>query len=128
VTFIEDVLKQIREWGCFGYYGYGQGAALRVFGTEEKVCMGICPLSEQCWSTHKLRVDAQYPKLAVIRQRARVTAQTEGRQYEMADYTNELAKDLGRPPVGNQAIDPYLAANAMNINNGIEGYPPTWKA
>jgi hypothetical protein len=66
--------KRIRHalvgWECVGFFGYGHGRALRVFGEEvlcgRSVCVDICNNTAVCRKVHHDRMDYRYPQLAQI--------------------------------------------------------------
>lgn len=113
-----------QKWRCFGYYGYGKGAAHRDLKEENlEVCSMICPQRRRCWEAHKQRVDEKYPALAQIRTKAIERARSEGRRYQVGDYSAEMSR-AGMPVSGPQGADPWLVENAKNITNGLDGKPP----
>lgn len=63
------IKSSIKQWECFGRFGYGQGRAVAEFGEKEsgdQVCYKICPDSEKCRSRHLEIMDLRFPAVSGI--------------------------------------------------------------
>ena len=136
--------KKIREaipkWGCFGYFGYGQGRAVAVFGESElkkrSVCIDVCSRANACRLAHHRRMDERYPQLGQLVETTARLAQTRKRDVVVEvvsamDHAVDMQMD--------EAVDVRLRLNVFklehmtdhyrcgqfeNIQNGLDGSDP----
>lgn len=61
---------EIAGWDCLGFFGYGQGRAVAIYGEErlknKSACIDICSRASACRQAHHERMNRRYPQIAQL--------------------------------------------------------------
>ena len=133
------IREAIAKWDCFGYFGYGQGRAVAVFGQDElkkkSACIDICTRANACRLAHHEKMNAKYPQLAQLTESSARIAQKRHLDVvsevvsamehaaEMGvDEAVEIRARLQAFKV-DQMTDHYRCGQFENIQNGLDKVP-----
>lgn len=112
------ILDSVDGWGCFGFYGYGQGRAVAQFGEDilrgKSVCLDLCKKREECRSRHLIKMDTKYPLLGKLVRNAVKASRARSR---------DVAKDVVL--VLNEALGEGLS-EAVDIQQKLKKYKVTY--
>jgi len=137
------IREAISKWKCFGYFGYGQGRAVALFGEEDmkkkSACIDICTRASACRLAHHRQMNIRYPQLGQLVESAARLAQLrrlnvvdevvnamESAVEMKIDEAVDVRKRLSVFRV-DQMTDHYRCGQFENIQNGLDKASPDAK-
>jgi len=136
--------RQIREavekWGCFGFFGYGQGRAVAEFGQKvmdgKSACFDFCTRASACRDQHHEAMNKRYPQLAqLVESTARIATlrkldvvkevvEAMNNAVEMKmDEALEVQQSLTKFKI-NTMTDHFRVGQFENIQDGLDRKTP----
>lgn len=117
------VRSRIKEWGCHGFYGYGEGRAVADFGEDElrgrSACDDICTKRDSCRIFHHERMDRKYPMMAELVGKAALVAKYRGMSIdEKVSEAIEKAYESG----ASEAVDVISKLKEFNVTGYVDHY------
>ena len=136
----KKVRDAIEKWDCSGYFGYGQGRAVAVFGESamngKSACLDICTRANVCRLAHHEKMNRRFPQLAqLVESTARiarmrdldvvsevVSAMEHAVEAELEEAV-EIRDRLSAFRI-EQMTDHYRCGQFENIQNGLDKVSP----